>query len=114
MKILPLITSSARLAEFCERLAQSPYVIVDTEFMRENTFYPDLCLVQLSDGKEAAAVDPKANGIDLKPMLDLLTDNEDVLKVFHAGGQDIEIFGDTAWSDAFNFHRFRIIRLRRF
>ena len=92
MKILPLITGSARLAEFCERLAQSPYVIVDTEFMRENTFYPDLCLVQLSDGKEAAAVDPKANGIDLKPMLDLLTDNEDVLKVFHAGGQDIEIF----------------------
>lgn len=92
MKIHPPITGSARLAEFCERLAQSPYVIVDTEFMRENTFYPDLCLVQLSDGKEAAAVDPKANGIDLKPMLDLLTENEDVLKVFHAGGQDIEIF----------------------
>jgi ribonuclease D len=92
MKILPLITDSKQLAEFCSRLAKAPYVIVDTEFMRENTYYPDLCLVQLSDGKEAAAVDPKADGIDLKPMLDLLTDNEDILKVFHAGGQDIEIF----------------------
>ncbi len=92
MKILPLITDSNQLAEFCSRLAKAPYVIVDTEFMRENTYYPDLCLVQLSDGQEAAAVDPKADGIDLKPMLDLLTDNEDILKVFHAGGQDIEIF----------------------
>jgi ribonuclease D len=92
MKILPLISNSKQLAEFCSRLAKAPYVIVDTEFMRENTYYPDLCLVQLSDGKEAAAVDPKAEGIDLKPMLDLLTDNEDILKVFHAGGQDIEIF----------------------
>ncbi len=92
MIIHPLITTSAQLADFCCRLAQAPYVIVDTEFMRENTYYPDLCLVQLSDGKEAAAVDPKAEGIDLKPMLDLMTDNEEVLKVFHAGGQDIEIF----------------------
>ncbi len=92
MIIHPLITTSAQLADFCSRLAKAPYVIVDTEFMRENTYYPDLCLVQLSDGKEAAAVDPKAEGIDLKPMLDLMTDNEDVLKVFHAGGQDIEIF----------------------
>jgi ribonuclease D len=92
MNIHPLITDSRQLAEFCARMALSPYVIVDTEFMRENTYYPDLCLVQLSDGKEAAAVDPKADGIDLKPMLDLLTDNEQVLKVFHAGGQDIEIF----------------------
>ncbi|MFC4291876.1 ribonuclease D [Sphingorhabdus arenilitoris] len=92
MKIHPLITDSGQLAELCARLSQSPFVIVDTEFMRENTYYPDLCLVQLSDGKEAAAVDPKANNIDLRPMLDLLTNNEDVLKVFHAGGQDIEIF----------------------
>ncbi len=92
MQILPLITDSERLAELCLRLAKSPFVAVDTEFMRENTFYPELCLVQLSDGNEAAAIDPKAEGIDLKPMLDLLCDNEDVLKVFHAGGQDIEIF----------------------
>jgi ribonuclease D len=92
MQILPLITDSARLAELCARLAKSPFVAVDTEFMRENTFYPELCLVQLSDGNEAAAIDPMAPGIDLTPMLDLLCENEDVLKVFHAGGQDIEIF----------------------
>ena len=92
MKIHPLITDSAPLAEICARFATADFVAVDTEFMRENTYYPDLCLVQISDGKEAAAVDPKADGIDLTPMLDLLTDNEEVLKIFHAGGQDIEIF----------------------
>jgi ribonuclease D len=64
---------------------------VDTEFMRENTYWPELCLVQIADDKEAAAIDPLAPGIDLTPLLDLLTDNEDVLKVFHAGGQDVEI-----------------------
>ena len=92
MQIHPLITDSNQLAELCQRLAQSPFVAVDTEFMRENTFYPDLCLVQLADANEAAAIDPKAPGLDMKPMLDLLCNNEDVLKVFHAGGQDIEIF----------------------
>ena len=92
MQIHPLITDSKRLAELCARLAQSPFVAVDTEFMRENTYYPDLCLVQLADANEAAAIDPKAEGLDLTPMLELLCENEDVLKVFHAGGQDIEIF----------------------
>jgi ribonuclease D len=92
MQIHPLITDSKRLAELCARLAQSPFVAVDTEFMRENTYYPDLCLVQLADAHEAAAIDPKAEGLDLTPMLELLCENEDVLKVFHAGGQDIEIF----------------------
>ncbi len=92
MQIHPLITDSKRLAELCERLAQSPFVAVDTEFMRENTYYPDLCLVQLADAHEAAAIDPKAEGLDLTPMLELLCENENVLKVFHAGGQDIEIF----------------------
>lgn len=92
MQIHPLITDSKRLAELCARLAKSPFVAVDTEFMRENTYYPDLCLVQLADANEAAAIDPKAEGLDLTPMLDLLCDNEEVLKVFHAGGQDIEIF----------------------
>jgi ribonuclease D len=99
MHIHPLITDTRTLADLCERLAQSPFVAVDTEFMRENTYWPDLCLVQIADEKEAAAIDPKAEGIDLTPLLDLLTDNEDVLKVFHAGGQDIEIIynltGDT-------------------
>ncbi|SFG41608.1 ribonuclease D [Novosphingobium sp. CF614] len=91
MKIHPLITDSQELADLCARLAQADFIVVDTEFMRENTYWPELCLVQIADTQEAAAIDPKAEGIDLKPLLDLLTDNEDVLKVFHAGGQDVEI-----------------------
>src|SRR6476659_1246297 len=91
MQILPLITDSATLADLCARLSRSRFVAVDTEFMRENTYYPDLCLIQIADENEAAAIDPKADGIDLKPLLDLLVDNEEVLKVFHAGGQDVEI-----------------------
>ncbi|WP_228243281.1 ribonuclease D [Porphyrobacter sp. GA68] len=91
MKIHPLITDTTTLAELCARLAQSPFVCVDTEFMRENTYWPELCLVQIGNEEEAAAIDPLADGIDLSPLLDLLTDNEDVLKVFHAGGQDVEI-----------------------
>lgn len=91
MKIHPLITTTEELADLCARLAQSDFVCVDTEFMRENTYYPMLCLVQLGNEEEAAAVDPLADGIDLAPMLALLTDNEGVLKVFHAGGQDVEI-----------------------
>ena len=91
MKIHPLITTSEALAEICGRLAKADFITVDTEFMRENTYWPELCLVQIADTEEAAAIDPKAPGIDLSPLLDLLTDNEDVLKVFHAGGQDVEI-----------------------
>ena len=91
MKIHPLITDSASLAALVERLARSPFVAVDTEFMRENTYWPDLCLLQIADSNEAAAIDPKADGIDLDPLLDLLVANEDVLKIFHAGGQDLEI-----------------------
>ena len=91
MHIHPLITDSQSLADLCARLARSPYVAVDTEFMRENTYWPELCLVQIADDNEAAAIDPMAPGIDLKPLLDLLVANEEVLKVVHAGGQDIEI-----------------------
>ena len=91
MQIHPLITDSASLAALIERLARSPFVAVDTEFMRENTYWPDLCLLQIADSNEAAAIDPKAEGLDLTPLWDLLVDNEDVLKVFHAGGQDLEI-----------------------
>ncbi|HEY0626348.1 MAG TPA: ribonuclease D [Allosphingosinicella sp.] len=91
MRIHPLITDTDSLAALCERLARSDFVAVDTEFMRENTYWPDLCLVQIGNEEEAAAVDPKAEGLDLTPLLDLLVNNEDVLKVFHAGGQDIEI-----------------------
>jgi ribonuclease D len=91
MQIHSLITDSATLADLCARLAQSRFVAVDTEFMRENTYWPDLCLIQIADENEAAAIDPKADGIDLQPLLDLLVENEEVLKVFHAGGQDVEI-----------------------
>ncbi len=91
MKIHKLISDSASLAALVERLARSPFVAVDTEFMRENTYWPDLCLLQIADSNEAAAIDPKADGIDLDPLLDLLVANEDVLKIFHAGGQDLEI-----------------------
>ncbi|CAN5175977.1 ribonuclease D [soil metagenome] len=91
MQIHPLITDSAALAALCARLSTADFVTVDTEFMRENTFWPELCLIQIADDKEAAAIDPKAPGLDMGPLLDLLVNNEDVLKVFHAGGQDIEI-----------------------
>ncbi|RVU03989.1 ribonuclease D [Novosphingobium umbonatum] len=91
MKIHKLITETAPLTELCERLAKSDFVCVDTEFMRESTYWPELCLIQIADDKEAAAIDPKAPGLDLSPLLDLLVDNEDVLKIFHAGGQDVEI-----------------------
>ncbi len=91
MHIHPLITDSATLADLCARLAKSPFVAVDTEFMRENTFWPELCLIQIGDTEEAAAIDPMAPGLDMKPLLDLMVDSEDVLKVVHAGGQDLEI-----------------------
>ncbi|OYW45123.1 MAG: ribonuclease D [Sphingomonadales bacterium 12-68-11] len=91
MKIHPLITTTRELADLCDRLAKFDFVAVDTEFMRENTYYPLLCLIQVGNEEEAAAVDPLAEGLDLAPLLELMTNNEDVLKVFHAGGQDVEI-----------------------
>jgi ribonuclease D len=91
MKIHPLITDSAELAALCERLAKAEFVCVDTEFMRENTYWPELCLIQIADTEEAAAIDPLAKGLDMSPLLDLLVENQDVLKIFHAGGQDVEI-----------------------
>ena len=91
MHIHPLITTTDALADLCERLAKSEFVCVDTEFMRENTYYPLLCLIQIGNEEEAAAIDPLAPGIDMQPLLDLMCGNEDVLKVFHAGGQDVEI-----------------------
>jgi ribonuclease D len=91
MQIHPLITDSDSLKSLCERLSRSDFVAVDTEFMRENSFWPELCLIQIGNTEEAAAIDPKADGMDMQPLLDLMVDNEEVLKVFHAGGQDIEI-----------------------
>ena len=91
MKIHPLITDSASLAALVERLAAHDFVAVDTEFMRENSYWPELCLIQIASPDEAAAIDPKADGLDLQPLWDLLVHNEEILKVFHAGGQDLEI-----------------------
>ena len=90
MIIHPLVTDTRTLAALCERLAKADFVAVDTEFMRESTYYPDLCLVQVASPDEAAAIDPKSLDIDLAPLLKLLVE-DDVLKVFHAGGQDLEI-----------------------
>ena len=91
MKIHPLISDTKTLTALIDRLAKMPFVAVDTEFMRENSYWPDLCLIQIASSDEAAAIDPKADGLDMKPLLDLLVDNRDVLKIFHAGGQDLEI-----------------------
>ena len=90
MKIHPLITGTQALSDLVERLAKHPFVAVDTEFMRENSYWPELCLIQVASPEEAAAIDPKAD-IDLKPLLDLLVENREILKVFHAGSQDLEI-----------------------
>ncbi|MEX6722911.1 ribonuclease D [Parapedomonas caeni] len=85
-----LITTTDALAELCERLAGADFVAFDTEFMRESTYYPDLCLIQVGTVDEAAIIDPKAPGLSLEPLYKLLND-EPVLKVVHAGGQDLEI-----------------------
>lgn len=86
-----LITDTDALEDFCDRISDAPFITVDTEFMRESTYYPELCLVQVATPEIAAAIDPLAPGIDLDPLLDLLVNREDMLKVFHAGGQDVEI-----------------------
>jgi ribonuclease D len=88
---MPLITDSASLAALCARLATAEFVTVDTEFMRETTYWAKLCLVQVAGPDDAFCIDPLAEGIDLKPLYDLLA-NPAVLKVFHAGRQDLEIF----------------------
>jgi ribonuclease D len=88
---MTMISTTAALAEFCERLSTSPYVTVDTEFMRDKTYWPQLCLVQVAGAGEAAAIDALAPGIDLAPLFALMA-NDAVLKVFHAARQDIEIF----------------------
>ena len=87
---MDLIASTDALAAACARLAAHPFVTVDTEFMRETTYYPKLCLIQMATPDEGVLVDPLAPGLDLKPFLDLMA-NEAVLKVFHSARQDLEI-----------------------
>ena len=88
---MSLITTTEALGAFCTELRGEPFVTVDTEFMRDRTYYAKLCLVQLGGSARAAAVDPLADGISLEPLLELFADPT-VLKVFHAARQDVEIF----------------------
>jgi ribonuclease D len=85
----PIVTTK-ELAEACERLARHPFVTVDTEFLRESTYYPLLCIAQLASTDEAVVVDALAPGLDLAPFFALMA-NESIVKVFHAARQDIEI-----------------------
>lgn len=85
------ITTTEALREFCAKLSNQPFITVDTEFMRETTYWPRLCLIQAASATDAAIIDPMAEGLDLEPFLDLLRD-ESILKVFHAARQDVEIF----------------------
>jgi ribonuclease D len=88
---MKLIATTQDLTDVCNRLATHPYVTVDTEFLRETTFWPKLCVVQLASIDEAVAVDALAEGIDLAPLFALMADPA-VVKVFHAARQDVEIF----------------------
>lgn len=85
------ITDNAELAAFCDRLKGEPFITVDTEFMRETTYWPKLCLIQVASPTEGACIDPLAEGLDLAPLLALFADTS-MVKVFHAARQDIEIF----------------------
>lgn len=88
---MELITSTDLLADFCQRAAGFDYVTVDTEFLRETTYWPKLCLLQVATEDEAVLIDPLTDGLSLVPFFTLLT-NPKVVKVFHAARQDIEIF----------------------
>jgi len=87
---MELITTTGALTAVCDRLAKHSVITVDTEFLRETTYYPLLCVIQLASAEDAVVIDALAEGLDLKPFFDLMG-NESVLKVFHAARQDIEI-----------------------
>jgi ribonuclease D len=87
---MDVITASSELAAACARLARHEVITVDTEFLRETTYYPLLCVVQMASADEAVVIDALADGLDMKPFFELMAD-ERVLKVFHAARQDIEI-----------------------
>lgn len=88
---MSLIADTASLAALCQRLQSAPYITVDTEFVREKTYWPVLCLVQVAGPDEAWAIDPLAPDMDLSPLYELMADTR-ILKVFHAARQDVEIF----------------------
>jgi ribonuclease D len=88
---MTLLTTTEALAELCDELATEPFVALDTEFMRDRTYFPKLCLVQVAGAARHAAIDPLAQGLDLAPLFALMA-NRAVVKVLHAARQDIEIF----------------------
>ncbi len=87
---MKIITTTEELADVCRDFANSEYVTVDTEFLRETTFWPILCLIQMANREQELIIDPMADGIDLQPFFDLMADKS-VIKVFHAARQDVEI-----------------------
>ena len=89
------ITTTKKLADTCARMARHPFVTVDTEFLRESTYYPQLCVAQMASIDEAVVIDALASGIDFTPFFALMAD-PNVVKVFHAARQDIEI----CWHEA--------------
>ncbi len=88
---MKIISTNPDLQDLCTRFAHAPFVAVDTEFMREGTYWSELCLIQIATANEAVIIDPLAEGIDLSPFMDLMA-NPNVVKVFHAARQDVEIF----------------------
>ena len=86
-----VITTTAELDAFADRAVAAEFLCVDTEFMRESTFYSQLCLIQAATPDEECIIDPLAEGIDLEPLLELMAD-ERLLKVMHSARQDLEIF----------------------
>ena len=87
---MKIITKTDELAQTCKQLADEDFVCVDTEFMREGTFWPELCLIQMAGGEHEVIVDPLVANMDLEPFFELMR-NDSVTKVFHAARQDIEI-----------------------
>jgi ribonuclease D len=87
---MEIITTTEGLKRLCQELARDSFVTVDTEFMREQTFWPELCLIQIAGAEREAIIDPLAEGLSLKPFFDLMA-NKKVVKVFHAARQDLEI-----------------------
>ena len=88
---MTLLSTNAAVAAACQRFSAKNYICVDTEFMRDRTYYPVLCLIQIASAEDAVAIDPLAPGLDLSPILELMI-NSAVLKVFHACRQDMGIF----------------------
>src|SRR5574344_1611747 len=86
-----LIDTTAKLVDFCKILEKQPFITIDSEFLREHSYYPKLCLLQVAYDGDAAIIDPLAEGIDFTAFFEIML-NPNIVKVFHSGRQDIEIF----------------------